>query len=312
MEHQYAHPGRTKRQDAKDSASQAPNRPQKRSKLSQEERWVAEEDVFVLRQAHRRALIRVQEGRGKPSDWLCVALRYVNHSSDPFEDAAQDAGLDVVVPQTVLEELDQVQLEELAKDIQSYLVLEKKKEVEDFWGTMLAVCKDRLGKVSGSERRGRGVDSVSNDVEKLFSSKSIKELNSLEIQIKQKLRSNEPIDVEYWEHLLTNLVSWKARAKLQKVSRMVVDSQVKGLRASQEDDAKRAQERLSTILPRQQQAEVEGPARQKSTPAIKEPEPALRLETKDKTLKILDERTFLNDIVSAEEMTLIQTRLMLP
>lgn len=32
--------------------------------------WVAQEDIFVLKQAKKKAEIRVKEGRAKPIDWL--------------------------------------------------------------------------------------------------------------------------------------------------------------------------------------------------------------------------------------------------
>src|ERR1700716_4138317 len=39
-----------------------------------EREWVAQEDTFVLKQAKKKAEIRVKEGRAKPIDWLAVTL----------------------------------------------------------------------------------------------------------------------------------------------------------------------------------------------------------------------------------------------
>lgn len=106
--------------------------PSKRSADTQEEEWVAGEDRFVLQQAKKKAAIRVKGGRAKPIDWLAVTLRVIDGSHDVL-DEDDDAELDIVDPEGVLESLDEKQMEELEKDIETYLVLENDKKNREFW-----------------------------------------------------------------------------------------------------------------------------------------------------------------------------------
>lgn len=106
--------------------------PSKRSADTQEEDWVAGEDRFVLQQAKKKAAIRVKAGRAKPIDWLAVTLRVIDGTQDVL-DEDDNADLDIVDPEGVLESLDEKQMEELEKDIETYMVLETDRKNHEFW-----------------------------------------------------------------------------------------------------------------------------------------------------------------------------------
>lgn len=95
--------------------------------------WVAQEDIFVLKQAKRKAEIRVKEGRAKPIDWLTVTLRVIDPTRDPLDDEIADSELDVVDPDGVFEGLSQSQLQDLEKEIETFLKLESDAQNRDFW-----------------------------------------------------------------------------------------------------------------------------------------------------------------------------------
>lgn len=95
--------------------------------------WVAQEDIFVLKQAKKKAEIRVKEGRAKPIDWLTVTLRVIDPTRDPLDDEIADSELDVVDPDGVFEGLSQSQLEDLEHDIDTFLKLESNPQNRDFW-----------------------------------------------------------------------------------------------------------------------------------------------------------------------------------
>ena len=78
------------------------------------------------------------------------------------------------------------------------------------------ICDERLRRASGTDREDRPVESVSTDVHRLLIPKSPSELADLGRQVQQKLDSDEPIDVEYWEHLLQSISFFKARAELKR------------------------------------------------------------------------------------------------
>lgn len=95
--------------------------------------WVAQEDDFVLKQAKKKAEIRVKDGRAKPIDWLAVALRRIDTARNPLDDELDDTKFDVVDPSTVLEAMSRAELSEVEKDIDSFLSLEKTPNNKDFW-----------------------------------------------------------------------------------------------------------------------------------------------------------------------------------
>ena len=95
--------------------------------------WVAQEDIFVLKQAKKKAEIRVKEGRAKPIDWLAVTLRVIDPTRDPLDDEIADSDIDLIDPDGVFEGLSQTQLGDLEKDIDTFLHLEQNGQNRDFW-----------------------------------------------------------------------------------------------------------------------------------------------------------------------------------
>ncbi|KAK0664996.1 Uncharacterized protein DIS24_g223 [Lasiodiplodia hormozganensis] len=264
--------------------------PSKRSADTQEEEWVAGEDRFVLQQAKKKAAIRVKGGRAKPIDWLAVTLRVIDGTQDVL-DEDDDTELDIVDPEGVLESLDEKQMEELENDIDTYLTLETDRKNKEFWQTMKVICKDRRQKSKSSGREARGVSSVAGDVDRLLSPKSLEELEALERQIRRKLDSNEPIDVDYWEHLLKSLLVWKAKAKLRRLSQTIINSRLQGLRKQQEQEALVVQDKLRGILGSSSTSQSSVAYTQ-----AMDPEPFLKLRSEDKALESVDEKAFLDKI----------------
>jgi Conserved mid region of cactin len=95
--------------------------------------WVAQEDDFVLKQAKKKAEIRVKDGRAKPIDWLAVALRMVDTTRNPLDDEYDASEIDVVDPTSVFEGLSEQRLSELEKDIDTFQRLEKSAQNKDYW-----------------------------------------------------------------------------------------------------------------------------------------------------------------------------------
>lgn len=156
---------------------------------------------------------------------------------------------------------------------------------------MKLICKERLAETSSSSTRG--INSVSSDVEKLLGPKTYEQLEVLEKQIKKKLNSNEAIDVDYWESLLKSLQTFRAKARLRKVSQAVVKSRLTALRKEQQDEAKHARSRLQHVIARLQPAAAgSGSA---GTTSL-DPEPMLKLAAEDNALEIVDERDFLSRV----------------
>jgi Cactus-binding C-terminus of cactin protein/Conserved mid region of cactin len=184
---------------------------------------------------------------------------------------------------------------------------------------MKVICKDRRQKSQASAPEGRAVSSVSADVDRLLSPKTYEELETLELQINKKLRSNEPIDVDYWEQLLRSLIVWKAKAKLKKVYQSVIDSRLETLRRQQREEAETVRSKLQLILggPKVVEEERDGEDHSTRDTAFPEedalvtysrdmdPEPLLKLRYEDKALDLMDEKAFLLKLVSSSALSLL-------
>jgi Conserved mid region of cactin len=116
---------------------EGPQRDQVRlNQIQEDERsreWVAQEDDFVLKQAKKKAEIRVKDGRAQTIDWLAVALRMIDTTRDPTDDEYDNRGIEFVDPDKVLEGLSEDRLSELEKDIDTFLRLEKNAQNKEYW-----------------------------------------------------------------------------------------------------------------------------------------------------------------------------------
>ncbi|KAK0732448.1 mid region of cactin-domain-containing protein [Apiosordaria backusii] len=204
----------------------------------QSEQFVADEDKFVLKQAKKKADIRVREHRAKPIDYLAFNLRFIDSDRDVFDDDDADAEITILGPEALLESLAEAQLRELDEDIRSYHTLECNKKNKEYWTALLALCADRRQKLKPQGPEGRAVTSVASDVDRILSPKSLVQLEALEKQIRAKLQSNEPIDTDYWEQLLKSLLVYKAKATLKSICEEIKSARVDLLRARDPEKAK--------------------------------------------------------------------------
>lgn len=201
------------------------------SQDDQERKFVADEDKFVLKQAKKKADIRVREGRAKPVDYLAFSLRYLDDTDrDIFDDDEADIEIDVPSPERVLERLNVVELKELESDIAAFHTLETNTRNRDYWQALLTLCNDRRQKLGGLDHEGRAVSTVSSEIDKILGPKSFEQLEVLEKQIRTKLRSDEHIDTDYWGQLLKSLLVFKAKAKLKMICDALMESRLEQLR----------------------------------------------------------------------------------
>lgn len=77
----------------------------------------------------------------------------------------------------------------------------------------MVVCKDQLEKLGADRQGGMGSSNanVEKQIDSLLAGKSLEQLNLLQRQIQAKLSSGEPVDTDYWESLLKNLLVWKSK-----------------------------------------------------------------------------------------------------
>ena len=99
--------------------------------------WVSKEDDFVVQQSKKKAHIRVREGRAKSIDWLAVTLGVIDPTRDPLEEDSNESDIDIVDPSGVFEGLDLPQLQDLGKDIETYMTLESNQSNRRYWKVKL-------------------------------------------------------------------------------------------------------------------------------------------------------------------------------
>lgn len=198
------------------------------------EKFVAEEDQFVLRQSKKKADIRVRERRAKPIDFLAFQLRFVDADRDVLEDDEMDAEMDVPLPEAVLGSVSQdaKQLAELEADIQSFDTLERNQQNRDYWRALLVLCREAQDVLEARHgREARLINPVATEIDGILQPKTLVQLEALERSIRAKLRSDEAIDADYWQQLLRRLQVWKARATIRKTNDATRAARVQQLRA---------------------------------------------------------------------------------
>ncbi|MCJ1402060.1 hypothetical protein MMC11_005279 [Xylographa trunciseda] len=270
--------------------------------------WVSKEDEFVLKQAKKKAQIRVREGRAKPIDWLAVILSVIDPTKDLLEDESADSELDIMDPDGVIEDLNEKELHNLEMDIDSYEVLESNRSNQVYWNAMKIICQDRRSRMAPSGPSSLVVGAVSVDVDRLLGPKTLEQLRTLEQQIMQKLQSNESIDVEYWEQLLRNIAVYKAKAELKNFYKSVIDSRLQVLRRQQIEEAELVEGKLSLLLgnptsmteasfvEKGTEDLVEVPLRPILYSKALDPEPLLKIRPEDRGLDVVGEFDFLDKI----------------
>ena len=172
------------------------------------------------------------------------------------------------------------------------------------------ICRDHQARLAPAQVRGRTNASILAEVDRLLGPKTLAELVALENQISNKLESNEPIDVEYWEQLLQSVGVYKAKGDLKAIYKSVIESRLDTYRKEQQAEATKLEARLKLLLgghdrrddgaPNQSLAQSVGGAQlgnQVKHSQHLDPEPELKLRVEDKNLEVTDEEDFLDRLV---------------
>ncbi|KAG0335902.1 hypothetical protein BG000_007131 [Podila horticola] len=236
-------------------------RMQRASEQAQLGDWQAQEEEFHLKQAKKRAEIRIKSNRAKPIDVLAINIKLISDShEDDDDDEEDDLGLEIDVeePYTIFENLALEEVQELFHDIKFYLSLDKDESSQEFWRAMLIVCEDRLSELDKTRNEQSVVaPHIAQDIANKLAGKSYEQLVLLQGQIQRKLAEGGAIDVDYWEALLKSLIVWKAKAKLNSIHQIVLQKRLEQLKSRQMREAEKEKAELAAVLAMQVQ-EVEG------------------------------------------------------
>ena len=144
--------------------------------------------------------------------------------------------------------------------------------------------------------------------------KPLVELNALERQVRSKLESDEAIDVEYWESLLSIIGVYKAKGELKLVYQTLLSK--KALHYLKEQ-LYRASKSMAELEPNIHENSVSRRDEQGSScvhSAILGPkvgstldsEPDLRIRADDRSLEVMEEKVFVDQYVSKWEVPLTE------
>lgn len=133
----------------------------------------------------------------------------------------------------------------------------------------------------------------------------MEELDALETSISSKLDSNQPIDVEYWEQLLSSVAIYKAKAELNQVYKAIIDNRLTNLRQQQVSEALVVKGKMALLLPGSNK-DQEGTSGQAITSEPLHPvvqysrqldlEPVLKLRVEDRGSDVVEELEFIDKI----------------
>ncbi|KAI0230359.1 hypothetical protein L0F63_000947 [Massospora cicadina] len=263
---------RQEREEELEFREQEQLRIQREADLAQLGDWEAREDEFHLEQAKRRAEIRIRARRAKPIDVLAINLKLA-YEGDFDEETPLEISLDE--PYTVFDTLSLPEADDLKKDIQLYLALEREEANQRFWTDMMVVCEAKLEELRAATQHlpSRIPTQVLEQIDCMLSTKTLEELNHLQLQIVAKLQSKLPIDTDYWEQNLKAITVWKAKVRLRAHHELVLSKRLEQLRTRQLEEAQQAQEDLAVALHFHQ---LEPPP---ETPRVTHHDPTLSPET---------------------------------
>lgn len=187
--------------------------------------WLSKEDDFVLKQAKKRAAIRVRERRAKPIDFLAVNLRFVDAERDPAdENELEEVEVRPKDPAIYLKTLHPQEVEELYSDLLEFYKLEQNRSNREYWRALLLVCKDMKKRTSLQANDSRTLSTVNTEVHSILQGKSVQQLETLEKSIRKKLDGTEAIDVDYWEELYKAVRLKQAWARLDSMFQLIKDA----------------------------------------------------------------------------------------
>lgn len=120
---------------------------------------------------------------------------------------------------------------------------------------MLLVCASALEEARTKRRLGsaystqlKSHDALRAEFSQLLRGKKVEELNALQESVQRKLTSGEPIDVEYWEHLLKELIVYKAKSKLKDMHEVVLNNRLEQLLRKQREQGRAVANQLAASI----------------------------------------------------------------
>ena len=193
--------------------------------------WQQKEEDFLLNQTRVRSKIRLTENRQQPIDSIAKNILLIESTasmqeSDALETTLSNLDVELRDPVSLVEGLNNEQLEQLAKDVDEYLQFEinKKGNYQNFWSSLKNIVSSERRKNENADRMVH--KSVTGDVEKLFRGKSEEELNHIQQDIQKTISEGKRGDVSYWEQMAQEVTLQRAKTSVAKTHRELLQKQL--------------------------------------------------------------------------------------
>ena len=162
--------------------------------------------------------LRLKDGRQTTFDELAKCVLFMDEVMYGKEEVGfglDEVGLKITVdeikPHEIIERVESKEdLAKLKNDLATALVRDPE---EQYWKACFVVCEHEIQKRDLQEVES----SVFSEICDLLDSKTLGELNELEISVEQILGggTDAAVDMDYWAQLKSQLAIYKARAKLK-------------------------------------------------------------------------------------------------
>lgn len=169
-----------------------------------------------------RSNIRLKDRRARTID---IFVAFVSYQREFF----YISNLEVL---QLIDELAECELEELLnEDVSFFCDHESEKVCQKFWKLIYKLLRDKLdGLVKKTPENVRQIPkSIQEDIDRIFQGKSYAELTKLEASIKAKLKAGGAIDIEYWESILNGIGSFKIKAEIEEIGKLLQEKRIENM-----------------------------------------------------------------------------------
>lgn len=197
---------------------------QRQKEVEHHEHWEQQEEEFDLRQRRLRSKIRIRDGRAKPIDLLAY---YIDVFGADFDDKKSrsvylpnqeidlsDSLIELLDPCEWFNGLSSSDLESLEPDIKVYMNCDNKLNMQ-YWTDLLDITNCELATIRRSHSESVADAAVLNELISLFDGKSMSELDDIERELTDFLKSDDPsVDPALYQAAILRLRADRARMRL--------------------------------------------------------------------------------------------------
>ena len=228
--------------------------------------WARKEEAFHLQQQRQRSAIRLVQGREKPIDILAknlllfgltdeekslrgAAVKYRETTNALTE--LENFQAELEVPYTMLRKLKLEELEEVLREIDSFLALERQvleqeaaqtSTVLKYWECLRLVTIDEIKIIQTGGSEGSHATQAQ-ETAKIFAGQSTADLVQMQSEIRSKLaKPDDSVDRNYWTSVQEQLGVHLAKAELSSLHQKMLVRQLEKLEQKREELAQEKQD----------------------------------------------------------------------